>query len=279
MGVTTIRRTKSIEAKLKEGRGLGEGKNYVPWLKVHEVPSKGLSFMILGWKTKRVHHLLSLNERSYFYLAEWEDDVIDIREQFPLLPIERTLTIADGLGIDHPIIPRNKKPNVMTTDFVLTLKGTFGVYYLARTIKPSDSLNDKRTIEKLKIEELYWRDRQIPWCIVTEKEISLVKSSNINWLHPRRYPNSLSVPKTMIPVLQKALEERIETHPYYPLTDITQELDLYFKLHKGTCLAVARHLLANKIWQVDMEVKINPDRPLNLLASSKVAIMEVSGFQ
>jgi len=275
-GVTTIRSIKSIEAKLKEGRGRGEGKNYTPWLKVREVPSRGLSFMILGWKTRRVHHLLSLNERRYFYLAEWEDDVIDIREQFPLLPIEKTQSIAADLGIDHPIIPRTKKPNVMTTDFVLTLKGNMGVYNLARTIKPSDSLNDKRTLEKLKIEEFYWRDRQTPWCIVTEKEISFVKSSNIGWLHPRRNPNSLSVPKAKISVIQNVLEERIAANPYYPLTDITQDIDSYFKLHRGTCLAVVRHLLANKIWQVDMEVKINPDRPLNPLVGSKMANTEVS---
>lgn len=272
----SVRVTKSDETKLKEGRGQGEGKNYTPWLMVHEVPSKGLSTMILGWKTGRVHHLLSLNERRYFYLAEWEDDVIDIREQFPLLPIEKTLSIAADLGIDHPINPKTKKPHVMTTDFVLTLKGTMGVYYLARAIKISDSLSDKRTREKLKIEELYWRDRQIPWCIVTEKEISFIKTSNINWLHPRRNPDSLSVPKTMITVIQNALEERIAANPDYPLTDITQDLDLYFKLHRGTCLSVVRHILANKIWQVDMGVKINPDRPLNLLASSKMAITEVS---
>lgn len=33
----------SIQRKLKEGRGLGRGKDYKPWLMVHDVPSRGRS--------------------------------------------------------------------------------------------------------------------------------------------------------------------------------------------------------------------------------------------
>lgn len=38
-------------------------------------------------------------ERNYFYILEYSDIVEDIREQYPLMPIEDTLLIADELGI------------------------------------------------------------------------------------------------------------------------------------------------------------------------------------
>jgi len=56
-------------------------------------------------------------ERNYFYLTEYSDVVVDIREQFPLLPLEETIVIAEELGLKHPTNPKTQEPIVMTTDF------------------------------------------------------------------------------------------------------------------------------------------------------------------
>jgi hypothetical protein len=48
------------------------------------VPSSGRSRRPHGITTKRVHHLLSDIERDLFYLFDWDEDVEDLREQFPL---------------------------------------------------------------------------------------------------------------------------------------------------------------------------------------------------
>lgn len=71
------------ERYLKEDRGQGEGKNYVPWIKIQDFPSVGRSHRIPGWKTGRVHHLFSDQEKRTFFIFEWSDIVIDIREQYP----------------------------------------------------------------------------------------------------------------------------------------------------------------------------------------------------
>lgn len=60
-------------------------------------------------------------ERNYFYLTEYSDVVINLREQFPVLPFEETRLIADELGIKHPTDPKTGEPIVMTTDFLLTI--------------------------------------------------------------------------------------------------------------------------------------------------------------
>ncbi|AQT84734.1 Transposon Tn7 transposition protein TnsA [Paenibacillus larvae subsp. larvae] len=81
---------------------------------------------------------------------EWSEEVIDIREQFPLLPLEKTMFIAEKLGIRHPIDPKTKHPIVMTTDMLLTVRKGEDVSFIAHSIKPVNKLN-KRILEKLQI--------------------------------------------------------------------------------------------------------------------------------
>ena len=98
-----ITTAKTIEKRLAEGRGQGRGVNYIPYLKVHDVSSNGISSRISGWTTLRTHHLLSKIETATFYVFDWAERIKDIREQYPLLPIDETLAIAESLCIRHPI--------------------------------------------------------------------------------------------------------------------------------------------------------------------------------
>lgn len=51
--------SKSIEQRIKEGRGAGEGAQYQPWHTIQDVPSRGRCHRVKGWGHGRVHHLLS----------------------------------------------------------------------------------------------------------------------------------------------------------------------------------------------------------------------------
>ena len=83
----------------KEGRGQGTGEDYKPWINIQDFPSNGLSTRGKGWKTNRIHQFLSKLERDYFYVLEWNNIVIDIREQFPLIR-EDTWCIANEKGLN-----------------------------------------------------------------------------------------------------------------------------------------------------------------------------------
>lgn len=48
-----------IQAYIKEGRGQGEGKDYKPWIDIHDFPSQGRVSRCFGWKTGRIHHFMS----------------------------------------------------------------------------------------------------------------------------------------------------------------------------------------------------------------------------
>ncbi len=96
-----LERFEDFQRALKNKYGLGSGSSYKPWLRVQDVPSQGNSAKIQGLKTGREHHLLSENETCFFYLSEFCNSVIDIREQFPLLPLDVTQKIAAALGVSQ----------------------------------------------------------------------------------------------------------------------------------------------------------------------------------
>lgn len=171
-----------FQRALKQRYGLGEGANYKPWLRVQDVGSHGHSGKIEGIKTGRAHHTLSEQETCFFYLAEFSDSVIDIREQFPLLPLSLSLNISKTLDIEHPKNPKTKEPIVMTTDFLLTRSEGGNVWYEAISVKPSDKLTDKRTAEKLDIERVWWELLGVRFNVFCLSEINQIRSKNIQWL-------------------------------------------------------------------------------------------------
>src|ERR1700759_2350121 len=110
-----------LEKWLSEGRGKGRLDKYKPWLTVHDVPSSGLSQRLVGRKSGRLHHVLSDGEANAFLEFDWDDDVLDIREQYPL---DRNLTrpVAGEMSVTHPRDQNTSTDIVMTTDFMLDLK-------------------------------------------------------------------------------------------------------------------------------------------------------------
>jgi hypothetical protein len=93
----------AVDRHIAKGHGKGEGPDYQPWMEVRHISSKGKASRVLGWKTGRMHSLHSQLELRYFYTLEWAEHVVDIREQFPLLPRSSTEEICDTLGIGHPM--------------------------------------------------------------------------------------------------------------------------------------------------------------------------------
>lgn len=91
-----------IQKQIQSGRGQGTGPSYQPWLRVGEFFSNGTSHRITYFKQNRVCHFFSSLEAKVFYQFEWADKIIDINEQYPLLPIEDTIRLAEQMGISYP---------------------------------------------------------------------------------------------------------------------------------------------------------------------------------
>lgn len=249
----------------KEGRGQGEGDGYKPWLTIQDVPSQGQVNRVSGWKTGREHHLLSLNELRYFYLLEWSPIVTDIREQFPLWPPEETQDIARHLGHKYPM-PPGGGVYVMTSDFRVTLEGGGDVI---RTVKEGTELDEENTLVKLDIEREFWRRRGVDWGLIVAEDLPLPVVENIQWLHPHLTLHGSSLDPNDVPTITRYLTAEVRGS-HEPLASIARRCDEDLDLLPGSCLALARHLLATRQWQVDMTTRINPARPISLGGTQEV---------
>lgn len=247
---------KKIQKRIKEGYGQGEGKNYKPWIKVNQVPSRGRSSTPMGWITGREHHLLSDLETYYFFILQWSGVPTDIREQFPLLPIEETLDIAGEIGVPHPANPYKKYPEVMTTDFLINI----GEQRIGRTAKYVKDLNSTRKIEKLEIERIYWERRGVNWGVVTEKEIDMTLVDNIMWVQGAFFVTDEQKANKLEKILRKNFCADI------PLSDWAMEMDTKLGQDEGTSLLLVRHFIAHKKWAVDMGSRIIPSKPLTIIS-------------
>lgn len=240
---------KKIAKYYKEGRGSGELSSYKPWLTVQDVPSRGRSHRPKGWKTHRIHQLLSDLEYNYFCLLEWTDDVIDIREQFPLNR-EITLNLAESKGIKHPTDPKTQTPIVMTTDFLLTVRRNNELISLARTIKPSEDINSERVIDKFEIERAFWENQGVNWGIVSENELQSNAIDNIQWFHKSYFDNEF-IDHVIVNQLLYALSMQGQT-----IIKALTGFDEKYKLDNGTSLSLFKWMLAHKIIKIDIHKEI-----------------------
>lgn len=178
-----------IDRKIKLGRGEGVRESYLPWIKIWDIKSRGVSHLVPGVKFHRTHHLLSNAERDYLMILEQDPSIIDIREQFPLLTQSDTQAIASSLNYRHPVYPGTQVPVVMTTDFLITFIDSAGKESLAaRSVKYRKEFEDasvkeqNRIAEKLEIEEKYWAMRKVEWKLVLHENLPQFKMANLGVL-------------------------------------------------------------------------------------------------
>lgn len=244
------------EAKIarfrKERRGEGFGADYTPWLTVRDVPSRGRSHRLAGLVTGRVHHLLSDIERRAFLIYDFRDDVRDIREQFPL-DLDRTRQIAERAGIRHPVDSKSRLDLVQTTDLVIDLERDGRIVTIARTIKPAVDLGKPRTIEKIEIERRYWAAHGIDWGIITERELPTVFCRNLELLQGCASLDDLNQPfEGYYRERAGLIAAELDRWPTATLQEFCQAMETRLGLDPGGTLLLVRHLLAAKIWRVDM---------------------------
>ena len=160
------------KTKKKHRRGQGRGADYRPYEKASEFNSIGTCSNIVDWKTGRCMELLSQGELAVFSILRWDDNVLDIREQFPL-NMYKVWQIADREGIR---VSKNLE-NTMTTDFLVTLRdGTEKAYSVKDSRKV---LENMRTVEKLYLEKKYWEQEGVAYESIFKEEINMVLVNNI----------------------------------------------------------------------------------------------------
>jgi hypothetical protein len=257
------------EAKIarfeKEGRGRGSGADYLPWLTIQDVPSSGRRSRVFTPLTGREHHLLSDIETSVFFVLHWHDDVVDLREQFPLDRSE-TRRIAAELDVPHPKDRHTGVDTVMTLDLLVDVRTSASPLCVPVSCKPFDDLEDRRTLEKLEIERLYCRKRWGTWHLMTDRDYSKVYVQNLRWVHEMCSLENLDAPHPQY--WADCCESVLRTLRSSPGKSLRGALDVAEasrQLRPGDALTAFRHLLAKKVVTMDLLTSFDDHMPVAAL--------------
>lgn len=165
-------RKRSTVSKIRDKVGTGEKENWKPWITTRELNSLGTTSNYVDWKHGREMQLLSQAELWVYLVLRWNDDIDDIREQYPL-DIETTKMIANQLGFRHP----GNGTDPMTSDMYIVRKN--GTIEIVSVKDSPDVLKDNRTVEKLAIEKIYWLQKGINWRLEYKSRQNPVLISNL----------------------------------------------------------------------------------------------------
>jgi len=246
----------TIKRFLKEGRGVGEKALYKPWLQVQDISSKGRSSRIFSFKSQRVIHLLSDLQLYYYYLLEFDDRVLDLRESYPLLDFHE-LDIRLDQGLTSKMFnSKTNVPHIFTVSFLITkIDKNNNPFYEARVIKASSELEKKATFERLELVRRYFEKKKIDFGIVTEKEINKQMARNIGWALTaydlQDYPDIVGNIKFLKTDMLSYLSSKTET-----FQNVFTRLERSYQLEEGMGLILFKHLVATRQIQMDMSKKI-----------------------
>ena len=250
---------------LKNKYGLGEGEDYKPWVRVQDVKSKGVRSQIKGLKTHRIHHTLSSIETEFFYIAEFCDSIIDIREQFPLFPLDLSGKISKVLDIKHPLVPGTSTPSVMTTDFILTRQVEGKIFYEAISVKPINDFKDQRVLEKLEIERVWWNLLGIKFQCYCGNNSTEIQSRNISWV-----TDPIRTISTFYNDSQIQISLSLLTIGRHIILDVCKQLSLNLDIKHDETLTLFRILIGRKYIEVDMSYLLETSDVIEILNINKL---------
>jgi hypothetical protein len=252
---------------IKEGRGQGSGSNYKTWLTVRDVPSEGRSHRVFGHLTQRTHHLLSDLELATFLLLQWRPTTTDIREQFPL-DIELTSEITERLGVEHPSY--RGVDQYMSSDFVVDSvekdKPRFTIQ-----VKTTKAYSEARTIEKLQVERLYWREKGVPFFWVTENQIPPIVFENINIFYNHIDDDA---GQDQLLVQLDVFGKHIRANENLKVKDLCMKLDTSYDQQPGEALYQIKRLLAQRYFHFDITKPFTELRCSDITAETFDALQE-----
>lgn len=196
-----------LERYVRDGRGIGWGMEYLPWLWIRRRNPSPVSNQVAGAMLPGLNReccFLARIEWLISLLCFWLG-ALDVREQFPLWPWHHPhpLTgvlpnqtnhlpdsiglheIAKDAGIDHGRFVGSDVPYVATTDLVVTVQGQEGPRLAAIPVKAKKALIEAepadRALERLELERRYHVALGNHITVATEELVSSVLGGNLVW--------------------------------------------------------------------------------------------------
>lgn len=230
-------------------------------LKVTTFSSKGRATRIYGYKTKRIHHLQSDNQLRVFLLLEWNDLVKNIEENVELKDLEIVIDNVEDLRLDKFSDKGTGQLYQLHTNFLVTTKRNNVEEQIAISVKALSELERRTVIEKMEIERRFWKNKSIPFYVVTEKEINKQLVDNIKWVRETLIDKSIENKRELAEHLYYFLQENKQEK----LIDVLAKFDDNFVVKRGTSLFIFRYLIGIKEIALNMKKSIDLNEIISVL--------------
>jgi hypothetical protein len=237
----------TIERFEREGRGKGTGSTYIPWIKTTDFHSEGTSRRLWCFITGRHHELLSDIEFYLFLWLDFLENVVDIREGYPL-DRKLTLRVAQELRIRHPHYPTTHVPTVMTVDFLVTAEIKGAQKLIAFSTKDDSAVNNENELSKLEILRETLARTGVEHHLILRSAIPTVPTKNMIWIRDAALKSLEEEPwdGAFDELAARMLLEMQTTNRAIPLNAYCTTFDQTNNLMHGTGLRVARLLMHKK---------------------------------
>ncbi|CAJ0785162.1 hypothetical protein R8510_05349 [Ralstonia chuxiongensis] len=248
-----------LRTRIRKGRGVGEGAQYAPWLRVRDVPSRGTSSSVTGIVVGRAFQLLSELEATYFFLCEREQNTVDLREQWPILEIDETLQLSKQLGVRHPY--RRGYPDPFTIDFIITSDTVDGRQYRAASIKSKDEAKNPAVRQRLAVEYLWCRAHGIPWTLVDTSHFNKILLGNLRFLRSwfrHRYEPDPALTIRFVETFLKIYRRNV------PLEALIVSMEKSLRISESTALDTFRYCSWRKEIPIALSRRVALNLPLTL---------------
>lgn len=265
-----------------------ELKKIATWEKKTEKAGHHVSFVTLRntWKVGRRHlHLepgtkivnvyaSDLELRAMTFLRFMYKDAT-FKTQFPLLPLKKTIEIANKLHVIHPRDWTEHAAKTMSTDIIM--EGTdrqtkerkeiavFVRYYDGLYTLDEDGKEKPITREWQKLdiaEEYHTKHLGQEFEILTDRELTKATEYSINWLnefHPRDYTEEQLI--RFITIFLRVFRK----HPLHILDDLLELTSNRLRISFSDCLNLFRYCGTNHYLPLDISKRINLSSTIEML--------------
>jgi hypothetical protein len=155
---------------------------YFSFITTQDVKSEGAKNRCPDFETPHLdRNFLSANESFFYLYLLFDPRITAIKEQYPLLEVERTQYIAKELGLRHPTYPFSANvPVVMTSDFFCdTIFGKKVVYSVKDEMAFENDVLREKYVKNQKIEKAFWESCDVKWHLVRSKQIKTTYAENL----------------------------------------------------------------------------------------------------
>lgn len=241
-----------------------------PFVKVFHVRKRSRRHMTFLYKGQRVAHLLSDGESRHVLKIESLLKTIEIFEQYPLWDLEQVIRLANEMGIQYPT-DKMGEAYVMSTDLLCleldpdTLKPRLVAYSCKPTkaivVDSTHPISVRRTLQKLALEEEYWRRKGVPFNLITDFHVSRQAAKNLKWARSvAKFKNEFIMHE------EEFIERFIDRWKLAPLSTIRENLFLTAercKIDYSTAFSLFRWGIWTHQIAANLDKEIHVFRPLD----------------